>query len=800
MYSGQNMYVLPRPASHSGLRLGGSSGQLPSVSLQRPQSSANLVRHRQSNKGQLVRSSSVASLGVGTHGSRIFEHAGQSSPARKKSNFKALEVGRTAAKTWDRPDAIFDVIDADGSGHVERTEVLRFFRGTLDEAKLEALLSELDADDSGTISREEWIQGYARAGFGQTTGLDGEGGAGGLSVLLDLVSHQRVDFVDLHNNVTPYHVVSHERGISIVQLRDIMRHIENRCEHETWMALDGKRLTPASVTWIDAMRYVFKPCTETHRCSYVERIAKERQLPIWFVSHWWGEPFCKTLEVIEQHARDRGISDTCPYFLSAVARNEWRAEPDWAVGPPGGPVAIKHVMTRCTGTLTVVDAQAVALSRTWILYETFITLAKLEHKWDVYTPLRHVCSYYLTKQQGQAHKTIHRRCTAVGLLESTEYAAVDLRLRVQNKAKRESYFPLSKLLSTFLAVDLNMSQAFKGSDKDALIAALTSLDAPPGASAPASPDSSAKATMMACDRLSANLRGRLALSALRLVAERGPGSDAYHACLGAVQRFKAPSMRLCLSSCAAFDESMALQLCGALPSTLSSLTLVLRDIDVEAGRTLLCALTARIKLGANPAGGLPALTRLVFECESIDQPAAAALGGVLAAHPKLRSVGFGLPSPLRLDAVQALTLGAKTVSKMGFFAEKLPCRHISLIHLRLTSSDLLLIIGSLISGSCGMVASLDISDNEIDDNGLKALKAAFEGKGKEWLGELLMIDLSNNKAATPAARQAVFEAARKCAKAAAGLDRKVDYEQTPGFQFRFELDSPDPNWPPSRGR
>ena len=116
-------------------------------------------------------------------------HPGDPRPASRtrRSALKKLEVGRPPFKSWTRPDTVFDVIDRDGSGAVARAELHGFFKGTLDAGAIEDLFATLDEDGSGEVTREEWVQGYANAGFGQGT-IVGQS-AEGLNVLLDLVSH-----------------------------------------------------------------------------------------------------------------------------------------------------------------------------------------------------------------------------------------------------------------------------------------------------------------------------------------------------------------------------------------------------------------------------------------------------------------------------------------------------------------------------------------------------------------------------------------------------------------------------------
>jgi hypothetical protein len=157
---------------------------------------------------------------------------------------KRLEVGHSQPfKSWTSPDVVFNQIDKDKSGFVDILELKRFFRGTLDPAKLDAMFADLDADESGEVSIEEWRKGYYNAGFGEST-IVGQSQSG-LSALLGLISKPRaVDFSDLSHKLPPQRIhLIEERGITLAQLRDMWAHLKERCKPEGWMSLEGKLLT-----------------------------------------------------------------------------------------------------------------------------------------------------------------------------------------------------------------------------------------------------------------------------------------------------------------------------------------------------------------------------------------------------------------------------------------------------------------------------------------------------------------------------------------------------------------------------
>ena len=120
------------------------------------------------------------------------------------------------------------------------------------------------------------------------------------------------------------------------------------------------------------------------------------------------------------------------------------------------------------------------------------------------------------------------------------------------------------------------------------------------------------------------------------------------------------------------------------------------------------------------------LQTLLVESDAFELPIATSFGAALGAHSALRSIGLGLPTPLHPDDAGALVRSAKAAgsfqeSSKTFCNERLPARHIKMHGLKLTSSDLLLIVASIENGSCGQVNSIDISSNEIDDEGMRGL-------------------------------------------------------------------------------
>lgn len=260
-------------------------------------------------------------------------------------------------RAWTTPDVIFGVIDVDGSGYLSIEELRKFFvKSPLDPLKIDEMLKRMDADGSGEISRDEWRKGFFEAGF-DGTGVVGQSNEA-FSVLLALIKPNyavHLALADLHGNRRPALVSRpEERGISLQQLRHLWAHVNTRCVKEGWMDVNGDLIEPNSINMYDLQRYVIKPCTMNEACSYAERCSETVIQPSWTALHWWGDSFLDLLLCLEQHARDRGVSNECAsYFIAAFCLSQHEASPLELQDP------VRHAIPRAialsVGTLVVVD-------------------------------------------------------------------------------------------------------------------------------------------------------------------------------------------------------------------------------------------------------------------------------------------------------------------------------------------------------------------------------------------------------------------------------------------------------------
>ena len=65
------------------------------------------------------------------------------------------------------------------------------------------------------------------------------------------------------------------------------------------MDVRGQLLQTDSATMYDIARYVIKPFTKQHSCSYAERVSTAPQQPAWVVLHWCHLPNLNYIDLSE---------------------------------------------------------------------------------------------------------------------------------------------------------------------------------------------------------------------------------------------------------------------------------------------------------------------------------------------------------------------------------------------------------------------------------------------------------------------------------------------------------------------
>jgi hypothetical protein len=174
--------------------------------------------------------------------------------------------------------------------------------------------------------------------------------------------------------VIPEVVPVEMRGITLAQLRKVYAQIEHRCVRDHWTDKETQcPLEPHKVNLYHLNKYFIMKETEKSQLSYVEHITGGKpQKPLWFVSHWWGEPVADFIACIEQHAADRGLGADIPYWVCAYANNQHRLDP--MTDPHNSP--FRKALDLCEGTVTVLDQEAKCYTRVWCVYEIFTTLSE----------------------------------------------------------------------------------------------------------------------------------------------------------------------------------------------------------------------------------------------------------------------------------------------------------------------------------------------------------------------------------------------------------------------------------------
>eukprot|EP00927_Polykrikos_kofoidii_P074238 TRINITY_DN70222_c0_g1_i1.p1 TRINITY_DN70222_c0_g1~~TRINITY_DN70222_c0_g1_i1.p1 ORF type:complete len:729 (+),score=95.77 TRINITY_DN70222_c0_g1_i1:85-2271(+) len=192
-----------------------------------------------------------------------------------------------------------------------------------------------------------------------------------------------------------------------------------------------------------------------NHCSFVDLKRDGPQKPIWFVSHWWGEPVLDFVTLIEEHARVRGLGENAPYWVCAYANDQHDLGTDVTTNPYDSSFYRAMMGNQCEGILLLLNAKtetspsAVPFSRIWCAFELHMAVgSKGKLKLDVATTDKSraiVITSGLTQDEERKEK----------VLPSGGYRA---------KVGREKQFPLA-VLQEGLSVVLEKAQASLESDR-----------------------------------------------------------------------------------------------------------------------------------------------------------------------------------------------------------------------------------------------------------------------------------------------------------------------------------------------
>lgn len=175
------------------------------------------------------------------------------------------------------------------------------------------------------------------------------------------------------------------RGIMVKQMEHLLEFIKARSSPKSGLIpswcdpVSGEALCYWAMNLYNISYWIIKPMTRQVGCSYVEAVAfsEKAQIPHWFVSHWWGEPFVDFVASVKKHATVRhpplcGVS--AAYWISAFAANQHDSAEDTYLSDEPQNTAFNKVLANCEGVLLVLDSlgPAVPFQRVWCNYEALI--------------------------------------------------------------------------------------------------------------------------------------------------------------------------------------------------------------------------------------------------------------------------------------------------------------------------------------------------------------------------------------------------------------------------------------------
>mmetsp|Transcript_124364 Transcript_124364/g.277863 ORF Transcript_124364/g.277863 Transcript_124364/m.277863 type:complete len:730 (+) Transcript_124364:105-2294(+) len=264
------------------------------------------------------------------------------------------------------------------------------------------------------------------------------------------------------------------RGITYKQLERVFNFAEESCHiwHDTFPAKFSKTSgLPLAMDFMNLHHinaWVIKPATKTKKCSFVELLTGQPQQPVFFVSHWWGEPIVHFMQCLQAHMTTRGLSDEVPYWVCAYANRQHQLQSEISSDPKKSSF-YKALEVARFNVLLILDHEATPFSRIWCGFEQSMCLERPSSPLDVATFTGSKAELLL---QGLSHEEELMELQSPGK-------------GIKAKVAREANFPI-EIVSHGMAAELHKGEASVDDDRFRVLNSLLGreLQSPPLAEHP----------------------------------------------------------------------------------------------------------------------------------------------------------------------------------------------------------------------------------------------------------------------------------------------------------------------------
>jgi len=259
----------------------------------------------------------------------------------------------------------------------------------------------------------------------------------------------------------------------------------------------------------------------THSC-YVETLTSQDQVPVFFVSHWWGEPVQSFVACVANHAEVRGLGSDTAYWVCGYAIDQHALSETLGGSASPKSAAFALALRASRGMLLILDEEteasgpATPFTRIWCAFEKYLSIEQEEEGFSEEFQLDIAAIHNgiaTTLADGipatdKIHKILHEggRHGFIG----DPIPAYKSRLHAQNKSEREKEFPVN-ILQKGQRLMIEEASASVLEDRNRILNCIAErdLDLEPLSAHPN------------YDKVNRHLRARFALAAWRKLAEEG---------------------------------------------------------------------------------------------------------------------------------------------------------------------------------------------------------------------------------------------------------------------------------------